>query len=354
MPQVTYRNRRAFSIENGDVRVTVLAEGGHVAEILHKASGVNPLWTPPWPSIEPSSYSLARHPEYGADSESKLLAGIMGHNLCMDIFGGPSEEEAAAGLTVHGEASVAPYQIEARDSELIATAQLPNAQLKIERRIALGRVVRFTETVENLSACDRPIAWTEHVTLGPPFLSKGATEFRASLTRSQVYEPDSTGGAGYMQCGAEFTWPHVPHKNGGTVDMSVFTTEPVSSALTTHLVDPAREQGFFVAFSPQSRIAFGYAWRRADFPWLHVWEENHSRQSPPWNGRTLTRGMEFGVSPIPETRRSMIDRGSLFGVPGYRWIPAKSRVTAEYCAFIGPAASIPAEVRTDNQDIQFG
>jgi hypothetical protein len=353
MPQVTYRNRRAFSIENGDVRVTVLAEGGHVAEIFHKASGVNPLWTPPWPSIEPSSYSPAKHPEYGGNSESKLLGGIMGHNLCMDFFGGPSDEESAAGLTVHGEASVAPYQIELRDSELVATAQLPNAQLKFERRITLGRVVRFTETVENLSAYDRPIGWTQHVTLGPPFLAKGSTQFRASLTRSLVYEPDSTGGAGYMKSGAEFTWPHVPHKNGGMVDMSVFTTEPVSSALTTHLVDPAREQGFFVAFSPESKVAFGYAWRRADFPWMHVWEENNSRKTAPWNGHTLTRGMEFGVSPIAESRRAMIDRGSLFGVPAYRWIPAKSRVTAEYCAFIRPAASIPETVRTDYRDIQF-
>ena len=46
-----------------------------------------------------------------ATAESKLLAGIMGHNLCMDMFGGPSREEAAAGMTVHGEASVAPYEI---------------------------------------------------------------------------------------------------------------------------------------------------------------------------------------------------------------------------------------------------
>ena len=51
-------------------------------------------------SIEPSTYDRARHPEYGSDAESKLLAGIMGHNLCIDMFGGPSEEEAAAGMTV--------------------------------------------------------------------------------------------------------------------------------------------------------------------------------------------------------------------------------------------------------------
>ena len=51
------------------------------------------------------------HAEYGAGVEGKLLAGIMGHNLCLDLFGGPSDEEFAAGITVHGEGSVAAYEI---------------------------------------------------------------------------------------------------------------------------------------------------------------------------------------------------------------------------------------------------
>ena len=105
MQECVFRNRKAVQIENEMVRVTVLTEGGHIAEILHKPSGVNPLWIPPWPSIEPSEYRPERHPEYGGNAESKLLAGIMGHNLCRDLFGGPSEDEAAAGITVHGAAS---------------------------------------------------------------------------------------------------------------------------------------------------------------------------------------------------------------------------------------------------------
>ena len=111
MPETSYHGRRASFIENERLRVTVTHEGGHIAEILDKATGVNPLWIPPWPSIEPSTYDLAKHPEYGNDSESKLLAGIMGHNLCLDIFGEPSAEEAAAGMTVHGEGSVARYDV---------------------------------------------------------------------------------------------------------------------------------------------------------------------------------------------------------------------------------------------------
>jgi hypothetical protein len=95
-------------------------------------------------------------------------------------------------------------------------------------------------------------------------------------------------------------------------------------------MDPASSTAFFAAFSARARLAFGYVWRQADFPWMGIWEENRSRTHLPWNGETVTRGMEFGASPFPESRRQMIDRGSLFNVPTYRWIPARARVAVEY------------------------
>jgi hypothetical protein len=355
MPATTFHNRRAHSIENAKIRVTVLEEGGHIAEILDKPSGVNPLWIPPWPSIEPSRYDRAKNPEYGANSESKLLAGIMGHNLCLDIFGVPSDEEAAAGLSVHGEASVARYSIEEAGGMLRMRAQFPVAQFGFERQIRLlGGSVEVRETLENLSAADRPTAWTQHATLGPPFLEKGRTEFRASATRSRVIENDFSDGKGYMKIGADFDWPLVPRPAGGHADLRLYTDAPVSGGFTTHLMDPHRETAHFVAYSPTARIAFGYVWRRTDFPWLGIWEENYSRTFPPWNGKTLSRGMEFGASPFPETRRQMIQRGALFGVPGYRWIPAKTRVEVRYWAAIDRAERIPEALEwAGADDVRF-
>ena len=52
---------------------------------------------------------------------------------------------------------------------------LKEAQLRFTRWIQLpagARAATITETVENLAAWDRPIAWTQHATLGPPFLRK--------------------------------------------------------------------------------------------------------------------------------------------------------------------------------------
>jgi hypothetical protein len=347
MAMVRYHGRRAAVIENDRVRVTVLEGGGHIAEVLDKRTGVNPLWIPHWPSIEPAAYDPVSHPEYGLGVDASLLAGIMGHNLCLDIFGGPSPEEAAAGLPVHGEASTLRFDLRVAGTELLVRALLPLANLEFERELALvdlgqtlGGAVRVRESVHNLTAADRPVGWTEHVTLGPPFLENGRTEFRASASRSKVFERQF-GPADYLAPGAEFDWPFAPRAAGGTADLRVFNDASVSSAYTAHLLNPRAEHAFFVAFSASTQLAFGYVWRRADFPWLGIWEENRSRSQPPWTGSTLTRGMEFGVSPFPESRREMIERNRLFDVPVFRWVPAATRVAVEYWILTQPASVIP-------------
>src|SRR3954468_1734668 len=133
-----FHGRRAATIENNDLRLTVLEGGGHIAEGLHKQSGVSPLWIPPWPSIEPGAYVPSGDATYGAGVESRLLAGIMGHNLCLDIFGGPSDEEYAAGLQPPGEASVATYELDRPASEIRMAATLSESHLRIERRLRLS------------------------------------------------------------------------------------------------------------------------------------------------------------------------------------------------------------------------
>jgi hypothetical protein len=325
-----YRNLPAVQIENEHVRVTVPVQGGHIAELLDKKSGVNPLWSPPWPSIDVSDYSPEKHPEYGNNAESKLLAGIMGHNLCLDLFGPPSQEEARAGLVVHGEVALLKFDLSAEGQHLTARATLPSAQLGFERHIRLdGKKVHISETVENLSILDRPIAWTQHATLGAPFVERGTTEFRTTATRSRT--PDSV----------EFDWPWLPESGGGMRDLQKFNSAQSSGGYTAHLLNPESPEAWFFAYSPRSSVLIGYVWKTSDFPWLGIWEENESRSGEPWNSRTTTLGVEFGVSPFPESRREMIERSKLFGVPCYRWIPAKSKVSIAYHCAVGQASRIP-------------
>jgi hypothetical protein len=342
-----HHGRRSAVLENSNLRITVLQEGGHIAEIFHKRAGVNPLWSPPWPTIEPSTFDREHEATYGTGSEARLLAGIMGHNLCLDIFGPPSDDEAHAGLTVHGEGSIVPYELTAAGETLVARARLPIAGLEFSRRIILrDDALMIRETVANASGRDRSIGWTQHVTLGPPFLEPGTTQFRASATRSKVFEA-TFGADDYLNSAHVFDWPMAPRRDGGAADLRVLSDTPRSSAYTAHLMDQNRSTAYFVAFTPRFELAFGYVWKPSDFPWLGIWEENRSRLNPPWSGRTLARGLEFGVSPMPETREAMVTRGALFGVPCFRRVPAGGSIQVDYRAVCRRADVIPESTGSD-------
>jgi len=341
VPQCHFMGRRAVSIENADLRVTVLEEGGHIAEVFDKRAQVNPLWVPHWASVEPSEFSFSKNPEFGTGSDAKLLAGIMGHNLCLDLFGGPSPAETAAGITAHGEGSLNKYQIIETPSGLSMSLHMPLAQLKFTRTLELhGNGVRICETVENLTAADRPIAWTQHVTLAPPFLDPATTQFRASMKQSMVTEADP-GESLYLTAGQTFEWPIAPRSDGGTADLRTMNPNAPASSYTAHVADATHEDVFFLAYSPVHQLAFGYVWKRADFPWMGIWEENCSRRWSPWNSRTITRGMEFGVSPFPESRVDMIERGKLLGERTFRWLPALGKLQVEYWVVTQYAAEVP-------------
>jgi len=309
-----YKGRSAWVIDRPHMRVTILEGGGHVAEIVLKdAGGLNPLWTPSRPTIEPDQYVPSKHEEfYGGGPGARLSSGQMGHNLCFPYWGNPSEAEYKAGMSYHGEAGITRWKrLEDVNGALTVTAAFPESCTRFTRTVRLGgQVVWFDEVAENESAWDRPGGWCEHVTLGPPFLEYETTSFDAPLTRGEAY-------------GKEFSWP-LGTDPQGTVDLRHVRRQP--TRLVNHfLVDPGREWGFFAAFNPRSRLLFGYVFRRAEFPWLNVWEAN--------NDKLLARGMEFSNTPVHGTAKALMKTQQLFGSPAFEWLDAKSKLAKRYCAF---------------------
>ncbi len=344
MPQTTYLSRRAVALENEHLRLTVVEEGGHIAEVFHKAAGVNPLWTPTWAGREPSAFGSAEAERFGNGVEGKLLCGILGHNTCLDLFGGPSPEEFAAGIMAHGEASLLPYKLEEAGGALVCRLHMPLAQLHFERTITLhGADVRIRETVRNLAAFDRPLAWTQHVTLGLPFLDPATTDFRMTGDRAATID-GPLGAPGYLQPGKRFAWPHAPTVQGSTLDARRMKPEPPASSYIAVRMVPQSAHASWTAWSPRYRLAISYVWQREDFPWLGLWEENCARTFSPWNSGELARGMEFGTSPFPESRRAMVERGRLLDTPCYRWLSALATLEVEYWIRTGVTDRIPEVV----------
>jgi hypothetical protein len=342
----SWRGRQGYTLGNDVVRLVTLSGGGHIAEFCFQESSgfptLNPLWVPPWTTIEPYRYREKLHADrYGALVTGKLISGLVGHNLCLDYFGSPSNEEAAQGLSIHGEAPSALWQksgggTTSEYARLELSVRLPVAGLRFSREIKIRRgesVVYFNETVTNERKADHFFHWTQHVTLGPPFLTAQQSSVAVSGTKGRTF-PHGYEDKAQLESSRDFRWPNAPGLEGGFVDLTRSFTRPGRGFVVTVQLDPRRELEFIAAVSTQHRLLLAYCFSRRDFPWVAIWEENRTRTEVPWNGRCQARGLEFGSTPFPVGRREAFATGPLFATPHFSTVPARGRVAARYVSFL--------------------
>jgi hypothetical protein len=329
--------RPGFRLEADWGSVSVLEGGGHICELnLNACSGVNPLWRPPWETIDPAEYKISKHMRrYGPPPDGRLLSGIAGHSLSFDHFGPPSKEETVAGLTTHGEAPASNWKLQKQahspKPRLQYGVTLPEAQIGFSRKLTLeaaNPVIYCEEEAVNLSCYDRPLSWSEHVTFGPPFLEEDNTWFDMPATRAKVC-PASYSARFYLQPDAEFVWPNAPTTDRKQTNLRTMPAQRFGH-YTAQLLDPEVEIGFIAACNPRLKLLVVYAFRRADFPWVGNWEERYNRTMAPWGGKTFCRGLEFSTTPFPIPRRETIEQGPLFGESTYRWLPAKCKAQVRF------------------------
>lgn len=369
--RTSWKGRTGYTLGNKLVQLTILMGGGHIAEFRwndqSRMSCVSPLWVPPWPTIEPYIYKERIHSRtYGGATEGKLLSGLAGHSLCLDYFGLPSKEEVRQGLSLHGEAPSAKWRktsisVLSDNVRLSVQAQLPAAGLSFDRSIELREsesVAYFEEIVENHKKMDHFFHWAEHVTLGLPFLSPKEATVTLPAVEAMTFPHSYDEGKALLASGKSFEWPQAPLVEGGVVDLSRPFLREGFGFVAAALVERNRTLGYIAAVNDRLRLAIVYVFRREDFPWVTVWEENHTISAVPWKRRTCARGLEFSTTPFPMDRREAFGVGKLCGESTLTWVPALGRKTVRYSAFL---AQLPSDfgcvkdVRAErNQFIVFG
>lgn len=343
---IEWKGRAANRLSNGVVEMTVLTGGGHLADFRFLAeNGVespNVLWEAPWVTLDPTDDRLSELVRsYGPTEVGRFLAGYTGHALCLDYFGSPPVE-AAAGLSLHGEAAVRDWNVvrsaNATEAACRWNVRLPVAQLIFEREIRLGdreSVAYIVESVHNQRSVDHACHWVQHATFGPPFLNAAESRVTASAQHGMTFH------LGYEDCtllakSREFSWPYAPREDctGSAVDLrSPFSVEG-SGFLAGVQMDPRRQMQYIVAVNWKSGLCVGYCFRQQDFPWMAIWEENCTRQNTPWNGCTQARGMEFGTTPLPPDPSQIFPGEKLFDVPTWCSIPANGMRKVRYLLFL--------------------
>jgi hypothetical protein len=340
----TWQRRKAYEIGNEAIRLTTLPGGGHIADLrLLNGPDVSPLWVPPWATIEPYEYNEQFHEGiYGTTTEGKLLSGLVGHNICLDYFGSPSAEEAALGLSQHGEAPSSRWRaknisVTNNTATLEMFVKLPVAGLDFTRRICLKKdeqVVFFTETVRNVRKADHFFHWTQHVTLGPPFLSPDAATVSIPGGRAITFPHGYDEGKALLASDREFDWPNAPLVEGGTADLTNPFSHDGLGFVVAVLLAKDRDIGFIAAVNKSLCLCLVYCFTRKDFPWVAVWEENQGITAMPWKQRTQARGLEFSTTPLPVHRRESFLSGKVLGEPTNTFIPALGTKTVRYAALL--------------------
>jgi hypothetical protein len=350
---VRWKGRDAVRLANGIVELISLNGGGHLAafRFLDGGPSENVLWEAPWPTLDPcADWSEDQSRIYGPAEIGKYLAGYTGHALCLDYFGDPTAEQAAAGLSLHGEAAMARWRAMGGERRQKAQcrweADLPVSQLKLEREIHLvdGQSAAYIqETVSSKRDAEHTFNWVQHVAFGPPFLSEGVstliTSAESGMTLPLGYE-----GRSLLADNDYFPWPCARRAaDDGSVDLRRPFTEKGKGFLAGVRLDPEREIEFLLAVNWKLRLGVGYCFRRRDFPWMTLWEENCARDYSPWNGATQARGMEFGTTPLPLAANGGLSDQRFSGTPRGCRIAAHGKKTARYILFL---FAVPAEIQS--------
>ena len=321
----TYRGRGAVRLANESIELVLLKGGGSLVSVTlaDDPERVNPMWD-----------SLRADREQG---RPERLTGGIGHFVCVDGFGQPSDAERAAGVEGHGEAHRLEWSTEFAGLErgelvLRQVVALPRVREELRREIRLRpgeSVVYVKSRLTSLLDFDRPVNWAEHATIGSPFLERGVTVVDMSANRAMTRpreEAQRNGLRHRLVSGQEFAWPLAPARSGGPLDLRAAPVESHSLDHTGHRMDPEADWAFVTALHPRKRLLLGYLFRPREFPWLQTWEF-YPREG------VLARGLEFGTQAFDLPRREVVTAGRLFGQLLYRWLPARETIEGGYVMF---------------------
>lgn len=317
-----FEERPALVIANDKIELTVVTEGGAMAQIVLAADKekINPLWNPYW---------IAR--QAGQNRPTNFYRG---HFVCIDGFGPVSAEERAAGLPMHGEAYMLPWQLQSQQKQGATTSvafsvTLPIAQETFTRTyhiVDAENIVWIDSSVTSLLGFDRPVFWGEHATVGAPFLEPGKVAVDMPVFKAKTKAYPAPTATRQLQSFVDFTWPMAPTTDGQRFDVRTAPMKPGTNDHTTTLMDPARRLAFVTALHLEKRLLIGWVFRREEFPWVQTW------LSYPGPNR-MARGLEFSTQPFDLPRADVLKHGPLFDSPVLRILPAKSTITSSFLMF---------------------
>ena len=300
-------------LENHTVSLMVDPFGGAITSFRLNDNVINPL-----------SFSFSKE-QMPANNQPGAV--YQGHFACIGRWGAPSIGEMKAGLPHHGEPANIGWTIdEQHPAGLRMHVTAAKEGLHVTRKIVLDTfqpVFAVTEEITNTNGLGRPFNIVQHPTLAPPFLDAN--------TSIDCNAAEGLEQAVYSRVGnCNVNWPMVKDMHEQSFDLRR-PTVPYNSVFS-FVVKEQGEYGWITAYSPAHNLLFGYLWKRADYPWIHLWQH--------FTNETIAyRGIEFGTAGIHQPFSEFIQSTpTLFGEKTYEYLDAGEAITKTYFSFIHAVA----------------
>lgn len=321
--------RKQVVLEGRTARVSVDLAGGSIVDFHFLDQGLNPFtWN---------------YPEKG-----DLKPRTIGHFVCFDRWGQPTDSELKNGMPFHGEATAVNWEVLSPPSRKGSTVGavmrcvLPIGGMELKRTIDLSEnstVLRVREDITNINKLGRVYNIVQHPSIGPGFLD-------------ETVLVDTNAGKGFAQGGVLPTpeepviyWPRVVYQ-GALSDLRTLTDNH-DPGVTSFVFADGIEYGWVTAVNPGKGLLVGYLWKLSEYPWLNLWRNVR-------DGRPAARGLEFGTTGLHQPYPALTAKHTIFERPLYEFIDAGQTITKSYTAFL---AKTPAgfagvrEVRPRGEDI---
>jgi Domain of unknown function (DUF4432) len=282
-----WHGHRLVVMENSLLRIGILAsKGADIVEFRYKPRDMDVLWHAPQAISPPGQYISSV-----ASSQGAFLDYYAGG--WQEIFpnGGPATKYKGAELGEHGEVALLPWDVRVcEDSpqrvEIEFSVETFRTPFRLTRRMILeeqASVVQLKERVTNLGEEDLALAWGHHPVFGAPFLEAGCV---IDLPPCEATVPEYARGLNRrLDLGrCELAQANVIlGKERRTEDVVLFT---------------GFREGWAALRNPSRKLAVGFVWEIAAFPYLWCWQVFGGSWGYPFYGRTYNVGIEPFNCPI--------------------------------------------------------
>ena len=314
-PETSLEGRNQVVLTGNVASVSVDLAGGSIVDFHLVKQGLNPLF---W-----------NYPEKG-----DLKPRWMGHFVCFDRWGQPSDQELKNGMPFHGEASQVEWKVLSQPKKTnneistVMLCELPIGGMTLKRTMRLyenAPVLSVREEITNINKLGRVYNIVQHSSIAPPFLDEAVivdcNAWKGYMQESPWPNPEEP----------VIYWPAIAYKEK-LVDLRRLTDD-YNPEVTSFVFADSLTYGWVTACNPGKGLMLGYIWNLSEYPWLDIWRYSV-------DGKPDTRGLEFGTTGhYKKPFGDLIAKGKIFGRPTFEYCDAGQTIVKSYVAFV---SEIPA------------